>query len=121
MLGGHTILVVEDEPIVALNLAFAIEDMGWRVAGPVATVAEAFELVPLIHASGAVLDARLADRDVTPLAIDLVERGIPFIIHSGTGLPDALAKTHPHLPVIMKPASSQSVLDELKVLMDEAA
>jgi CheY-like chemotaxis protein len=121
MLEGCTILVVEDEPIVALNLAFTIEDLGGRVAGPVSTVAEAFALVPLIQASGAVLDARLADRDVTPLAIDLVERGIPFVVHSGTGLPDALARTHPGLRVIMKPATSEKVLSELKALMDEAA
>lgn len=113
MFEGLTILIVEDEPIIGINLAVTVEDLGGRVAGPVATVAAAIELVPHIDASGAVLDGRLADRDVTPLAIDLAARGIPFVVHSGTGLPDALALTHPDLPLIMKPASSVAVLREL--------
>jgi len=120
MLEGLTILIVEDEPIVGLNLAFTVEDLGGRVAGPVATVAEAIELLPHIHASGAVLDGRLADRDVTPLAVDLAARGIPFVVHSGTGLPDALALTHPDLPLIMKPASSVAVLRELAERIENA-
>lgn len=121
MLEGLTILIVEDEPIVGLNLAFTVEDLGGKVAGPITTVAEAVALIDQIAASGAILDARLADRDVTPLAIDLVARGIPFIVHSGTGLPDALALLHPGLRVILKPASTYFVLEELKGLIDEAA
>ena len=120
MFEGLTILIVEDEPVIGLNLAFTVEDLGGRVAGPVPTVAEALKLLPDIQASGAVLDARLADRDVTPLAVDLAARGIPFVVHSGTGLPDALVQTLPDLPVIMKPASSVTVLRELAERIEKA-
>jgi len=63
--------------------------------------------------AAAILDANLLDRDVTPLALELIDKAVPFIIHTGTGLPDALAAQFPHLPVVMKPTRSTQVLAAL--------
>jgi DNA-binding NtrC family response regulator len=113
MFGDQPILIVEDESIVALDLAMAVEDHGGRVIGPVATVAEALELIDTQPVAAAILDAILRDRDVTPLALRLVERKVPFIIHTGTGLPLALAMLHPHLPLLRKPQQTMAVLGRL--------
>ena len=113
MLNGMPILIVEDEAFIAMDLAEAIEHVEGQPVGPVATVAEAFELLNTETVEAAILDANLIDRDVTPLALALIERGVPFVIHTGTGVPEELAQRHPNIPVIPKPARSTLVLAAL--------
>jgi len=113
MIEGRTILIVEDEPLVAFDLADLIEDQGGSVVGPVPTVREGLSLVECSEATGAILDANLEDCDVTQLALTLIEKGTPFVIYTGTGLPEALARLHPDLPVVMKPAQTRVVLEAL--------
>ncbi|MEP9359973.1 response regulator [Sphingomonas sp. KR3-1] len=113
MLNGLPILIVEDEPLIAMNLASAVAELDGKIVGPVDTVAAAFELLASETIAAAILDANLLDRDVTPLATSLAERSVPFVIFTGTGLPPALAATHPDLPVIIKPARSTAVLAAL--------
>lgn len=113
MLNGVPVLIVEDEVFLAIDLASAIEDHGGTVIGPFATVADALIDLELHIAGGAILDANLLDRDVTPVAIRLIEQGVPFIVHTGTGLPDELRALHPDLPVIMKPSPMIEVVQTL--------
>jgi DNA-binding NtrC family response regulator len=110
---AFTVLIVEDEPLVALDLAYAVEELDGIVIGPVATVAEAMALLHAKPITAAIIDANLADRDVTPLALQLVEIAIPFVVHTGTGLPALLKAAHPDLPVIMKPTQSTKVVRKL--------
>lgn len=113
MLNGLPILIVEDDELIAIDLAFAVEDIQGSIVGPVSTVAAALALLDEHAVAAAILDANLLDRDVTPLALALVERAVPFVIHTGTGLPADLALVHPDLPVIAKPARSTVVLAAL--------
>ncbi len=113
MLNGLAILIVEDEPLVALDLAEAVLRVAGRPVGPVPTVAEALELLKTEDIEAAILDANLTDRDVTPLALALIGRGVPFIVHTGTGLPEELARQYPGITVVPKPARSTRVLAAL--------
>jgi DNA-binding NtrC family response regulator len=118
---NRPILIVEDECYLALDLANAVEDWEGRVVGPVATVAEALELLEGQHVAAAILDSQLADGDVTPLARELSARGVPFVIHTGTRLPPELASSLPNVPVVMKPVRSSIVLACLLNEMREPA
>lgn len=109
MFGAATILIVEDEPIVAMDLADTVSELGGCVLGPFATVREALANLEHSPINGAILDANLQDRDITPLASRLADNKIPLVVHSGIGLPRELAALHPDLPVIAKPATSSSV------------
>jgi CheY-like chemotaxis protein len=113
MFRSELILIVEDEPIVAMDLADAVTELGGRLVGPFATVWEALPSLDSHAISGAILDATLQDRDITPIARRLVEKGIPLVVYSGTGLPEELAAVHPGLTVIAKPATSPSVASRL--------
>lgn len=113
MLKGRTILIVEDEPLVAFDLADLVEDEGGLVAGPVPTVAEGLSLADERQPAAAILDANLEDTDITQLALALIEKGTPFVIYTGTGLPEALTRLHPDLPVVMKPAQTRLVIQAL--------
>ncbi len=113
MLNGLPILIVEDEHLVALDLAIAIEALDGLPVGPVPTVAQALALLESEIIAAAILDAQLLDRDITPVAMALVRKSVPFIIHSGSGIPVELAEQHPDLPVVPKPARSTAVLAAL--------
>jgi DNA-binding NtrC family response regulator len=117
MLADLTILIAEDQVVLALDLAAALEDEGVLVVGPVETVADGLVLAEQGDIAAAILDANLFDRDITPLALRLIDRGIPFVIYTGTGLPADLASVYPDLPVVMKPALPKTVLDALETAM----
>jgi DNA-binding NtrC family response regulator len=111
------ILIVEDETLIALDMADCVEAAGGRVVGPVATVAGALTLLEAIPVDAAILDANLADRDVTPVALLLTARKIPTIIYSGTGLPDELAARHPSIPLMFKPKPVTELVKRLDELI----
>ncbi len=113
MLNGLPILIVEDEAFVALELTAAVEDLDGHAIGPFATVAEALVLLETEVVAAAIIDANLLDRDVTPLALALLEKAVPFVVYTGTRLPEALAAQHPDLLVVLKPARSTAVLAAL--------
>jgi len=117
ILGGKTILIVEDEMLIAIDLASTVERRGGRVIGPFATVAEAMERLDAAPIDGAICDAMLADRDFAPLALELIARGVPFVIHSATGAPDALRAVHADLPIVSKPAGADRVITVLAALL----
>jgi DNA-binding response OmpR family regulator len=113
------ILIAEDEVLLALDLAAALEDRGAHVIGPVLTVAEGLAMAERGGIAAAILDANLLDRDITPLALRLIDQGVPFVIHTGTGLPEDLARAHPELKVVMKPALPETVLRALDMEMSK--
>ena len=83
-LRGARLLVVEDEYTIATDLARALEEAGVQVVGPAGSVPQALRLISEaqdIH--GAVLDIRLRDERVYPVADVLRQRGIPFVFATG--------------------------------------
>jgi DNA-binding response OmpR family regulator len=81
-LAGHTILIVEDEPYIALDIATACETVGALVLSA-ATRKDAACLVEHAALSAAVLDFGLKDGDADGLCLRLNERNIPYVLHSG--------------------------------------
>src|SRR6202008_4768908 len=88
-----SILIVEDEALIALDLAAAAQDAGAVVVGPVASIVEALALLDAAKIDAAILDANLADRDITPVALELIGRAVPFVIQTGSGVPEALMQS----------------------------
>lgn len=82
---GLRILIVEDEFLVADHIAMSLEDLGYAVIGPVATVAEALGLVAGEPLDGVVLDANLDGVSSAPVAAELTARGVPFVVVTGYG------------------------------------
>ena len=81
-LSGEAILVVEDEPLVALDLRQTLESAGAYVFAAT-QLSHALQLAGHPDISAAVLDYRLGDGDCTPICTLLSERGIPFVFYSG--------------------------------------
>ena len=85
-LEGKTILVVEDESLVAMLLETILEDMGCATLGPISTIDEALQVIadgqPF---DGALLDVNVAGKEIFPVATALKERGVPFVFSTGYG------------------------------------
>jgi CheY-like chemotaxis protein len=119
LLTGSRILICEDEPFIALDLAALVEDAGGEVIGPAASVREALDLLRQGPVSGAILDVHLVDRDVTPVAVLLIDGGVPVVIQTGVALPPALRERYPALPVWSKPVRSERMIEHLARRMAE--
>jgi len=81
-LAGHTVLIVEDEPLIAIDIVQAFKQVG-AVALLARALSEARKLVERSDLSAAVLDFGLGDGDAEQLCHRLTERHVPFVLHSG--------------------------------------
>jgi two-component system, response regulator PdtaR len=82
-----TVLVVEDEFLIAMDLKLMLEARGWRVIGPVATVRAALRLLEDELPAVALLDVNLGNELVTPVAESLKALGVPFALASAYARP----------------------------------
>ena len=104
-LRGRRLLVVEDDYMVAVQMAQSLEELGAEVIGPVGSVEDALVMVETADAGvdAAVLDINLHDERVYPVADALAARGVPFVFVTGY---DALAIPEPYVswaPRLQKP------------------
>lgn len=120
MLNRCSVLVVEDEPIIAMALAFAIREAGGEVVGPAASVKTALTLLETHTVAGAIMDVNLTDGTVLPVVEYLMQRQVPLIVQSGIGIPTALANLYPDLIVRIKPVVADVLVEELAALIVDA-
>jgi PAS domain S-box-containing protein len=109
-LAGRRVLLVEDEPLVALEIAGSLAELGLEVLGPAGTVEDAMRLVEESAPSldGALLDANLTGRPVDEVAAALTRRCVPFVFVTGYG-PESLPKAFQRVPILAKPFGSREL------------
>lgn len=106
-------LVVEDELLVALDLAGMIEDAGWRVLGPAPSVEKALAILAQAKPTAAFLDENLDGASVAPVARELARRSIPFAIVSGYARSISKEPVLREARRLQKPASPRQIRDAL--------
>ena len=83
-LNKQKVLIVEDEIIIAMDLADILRDAGAEVVGPAAlAVPEALRLIDSNEVSLAVLDVQLGTDNSKSVAHRLAEADIPYVFHTG--------------------------------------
>jgi CheY-like chemotaxis protein len=117
LLNQVSVLIVEDEPFIALDLAVAVEEARGKVIGPAGSVCEALMLIEQHLVQAAILDVNLSDRDVTPIAELLIGGGVPVIFYSGLDLPIALRERYPSAWFCKKPTLPVLLLNKLVASM----
>lgn len=115
-LSRPTVLVVEDEFIIALDLSETVRDLGYALEGPYADTENAFVAIDRAMPDCAILDIRTADGEVYPLADTLTEAGVPIIFHSGHVRPEHIASRYPQAIACTKPCPP----DHLVKVLEEA-
>jgi DNA-binding NarL/FixJ family response regulator len=82
---GIQVLIVEDEYLLAQEMADYFENIGAEIVGPVGSVEHALALIASSPIQVAVLDVNLRDERVYPVANVLTSKRIPFVFASGYG------------------------------------
>lgn len=113
ILKGRAILIVEDEPLIAIEIVRAFESAGARVL-KTSTLREALVLVEDDALSAAVLDHGLSDGDSTQLCERLKELGIPFVLHSGYSAVEGACRDAAFVP---KPANPEVLVTTIEGLL----
>jgi two-component system, response regulator PdtaR len=80
MLSMHGVLLVEDEALIAMEVARGLAQSGYRVLGPASTVACALALLQGERPDVAILDVNIRGERVTPVARELSALGVPFVL-----------------------------------------
>ncbi len=111
---GLRVLVVEDEPVVAMCLEDILETLGCETIGPAGRLAEGLALAEREELGAAILDINLAGERSTPIAEMLRRRGVPVVFASGYG---AAPEGFEHLPLIAKPYSEADIDAALQGLL----
>jgi len=76
ILAGRRLLVIEDEPLVALDLVAGLEEAGAEIVGSAGTVEEALQLIESASIDAVLLDANLRGRPVDDLAAALTRKKV---------------------------------------------
>jgi CheY-like chemotaxis protein len=102
-LDGRNVLVVEDELIIALELADRLAEFGCTVVGPAATNHQALRLIGHAAIDLATVDVNLAGERSTPTATALRAAGVPFVVVTGYTINHLHERVLFEAPRLLKP------------------
>ena len=116
-LNGCKILVVEDEYLIADDLAAVLREQGASVIGPASSLPQAMRLAAdMERIDAAILNVDLRGIAVFPLAAELQARAVPFLFLTGYGefsIPDELGD----ITRCEKPVAALQVINHLKAIL----
>ncbi|MGF9564313.1 response regulator [Neorhizobium sp. JUb45] len=104
-----TILLLEDDLLLAMDMEDFLDDRGYRIAGPYGRVDQALEAAESMHLDGAVVDLNLHGETSLPVIDLLRQRGVPVIVCSGYAELPELKQKLTGLPLLAKPWNPQKL------------
>src|SRR5262245_32101863 len=117
-LDGRTVLLVEDEYLIASELSTALRRAGANVLGPARDADSARASLDGKHPDAAILDIALAADFVYPLADELLIAGVPMVFATGFDR-RVLPERFRNLPHHLKPVRPSSLLRALEAAISE--
>ena len=116
MTASRSILVVEDEPLIAMMLEDFLETLGHRVHATCDSVSQAIGETEKGGFDIAILDVNLGGETAWPVAHKLREKRIPFVIATG-GHVEPPPVEFANVPVIEKPYTVDRVSPALEAAL----
>lgn len=104
---GGTILLVEDNLLIALDGEAMLRELGFETVMLAATLTEALALADENDLTAAVLDFDLGGQTTSSLAAQLRERDIPFVYATGYGATLQLDSETADAKIVQKPYSTE--------------
>ncbi len=96
------VIVVEDEPLIALDIEQAVLEAECAVVGMAHTLKDALVMIDAVPCDGVVLDANLCGETAAPLVERLQTKRVPYVVVSGYTR-DQLGFVDEKAPLVGKP------------------
>ena len=113
----RSILLVEDDPLLAMDVEAVLQAAGYRIMGSAATTAEAMEILHEETPDLAVLDLNLGAEMSFPVFDYLARIGAPFVVLSGHS-PETIPIRHAQHAFLQKPYDPRNLLQTIRALLD---
>jgi PAS domain S-box-containing protein len=117
---GKRVLLIEDEPLVSMDMESVLSTAGCVVCGPAGNIDEARRLTKEGEYDAALLDANLEGHPVDEIAELLRQRDCAFAFVTGYGR-EALPSGFRHVPLLGKPYSPDQLLTTVELLLGSGA
>ena len=115
-LGGKRIIVVEDEPLLSMDIEASLREADCEVIGPVGTLEQAKLLIAEGNCDAVLLDANLGGHPVDELAASLTQKNVPFAFVTGYGR-EGLPQGFRDAIMLDKPFSRDQLLAIIELLL----
>ena len=116
MASSRSVLIVEDEPLIAMLLEDVLESLGYVVAGNADSVPAALARVEDGGFDVVILDVHLRDGEPSWAVADaLSDRGIPFVFATG-GHVEPPPERHRNAAILTKPYTMDGVEQAIDAL-----
>ncbi len=113
-LSGFLIMIVEDDPLIGLDLAMTLEDEGAVILGPYQSAASALAALDASDSDrlprAALLDVDLGGHTSEAVARYLQKVGVPFVFHTAQAPEDDKIFAGIEAPVIRKPSNEEQIV-----------
>ena len=111
-LRGRCVLIVEDEYLLADELARDLVEAGVVIVGPVSSIRDAHAMISDRRIDGAVLDINLRGETVYSVAAALIDRRVPIVFVTGYD-ESTIPRRYADVPLCQKPVSSDAIIEAL--------
>jgi DNA-binding response OmpR family regulator len=111
--GDKTVLILEDDAAVALDLKMGFEAAGISVMGPFGRTEEALEEIGRQSPDFAILDGKLHNDTSAEVATNLSARKVPFLYVTGHDS-EFMRTNMPPAPVVAKPFDIGALIERVR-------
>lgn len=112
-LRGLRIMLVEDDPLISLDLEVSLSELG-AIVTPASSVPGALKIMASVPLDFSVLDFELGALTSEPIAHAAIARDVPFLYLSGYSERDERFARWPGIEVLVKPISALVVARHIR-------
>jgi DNA-binding response OmpR family regulator len=116
-LRGVRVLVVEDDPLLAMDLEVTLVEAGAVVVGLCQSLDEAMLRSDAADFAVPVLDFGLGSETVSPVARRLINRGVPFVLYTGKSRHEPSLAEWRDCSIVEKPASRRALVSAVRTAL----
>lgn len=117
-LKGRSILIVEDDAVLATDLTVFLRGLGVQVALSAPSVSASLSALVHYVFDAAVLDVNLQNEWVFPVANALRDARIPFLFLTAYS-PESIPAEHRERPFLQKPYNNDVLAEQLRALFKQ--
>ena len=115
---AYRVMILEDDPFIALDMEGVMEDAGFDVVGPVASAPEALKLITECDKPDcALLDFYVTGGTSEFVARELAKEGVPFMFLTGNAEDARQALSDHDLLIRSKPVQTERIVKDVTNLL----